>query len=299
MTTSLCLHWTGSGCRHGARPAASLVVLASLLLCWGCGGMGREIRQPTSDPSSRMKMSQADAELVDDWEGKRMEGQTRGDILTAEQQCNYWSGVRDGAPATFPGARRYAEVKADYDCEAAARWAAEERRREAERIEKEKATAAVAAGEIAENRCEAGNRELLERWMFLIKDAMVLRFGSDGRPKTFVFADQKLMVANPDGVALGLGDYLGGELHIFAFGNLPLTLEVFQSDGQAATLASPWAKQVKWRCSITGECISGDINDPPLPAYDDSKMVMAGSGEPLTLRVRGQGCSLVMVFRGL
>lgn len=296
MTIRACLPWTASGCRHDAARAASLILLASLLCGWGCG-IGREVRQPTSDRSSRIEMSQAEARQVDEWDAG--EGMVQGGMNTVDHRCKYWSGKRDGAPANLPGARRYAEAKAEFECEDAARWADQKRREEAERIEREKAAAVVATAEIAGNQCETGNRELMEQWMFFIKDAMVLRFGRDRRPKTFVFADQKLMVANPEGIALQFGDYLGGELHIFAFSILPVTLEVFHGDGQEVTLASPWADQIKWRCSITGDCIAFEPTDPPRPAYDASKMVLAGAGEALTLRVRGQGCSLLMIFRGL
>ena len=213
----------------------------------------------------------------------------------SRQACSHWSAVVSNDDYS-KRMQKYAQIRADIECAAAerAKLAAEEKRkREAEHMAQ---LQVWSEQELAQRSCVPDNAAMFEAWALFIKDAMKLRFDSSGQPKVFAFLGHDVVVADETGVDLQLSSWMSDELHLFAFGRLPVELEVRGASGTASTLTSPYENQVTYRCSFTGDCVMSKMGDPEAPEERASRVVLSRGDVGIT--VRGQGCVLVMGFSG-
>lgn len=272
-----------------AHARRSRVVLAFLALCSvitsGCG-LFMVHRQPGHSPDSRMLVLRSEADDIDRW-SSGMGG--------SQQACTHWQAIEPNEDYS-KRVRKYARIKAELECAAAERAAnahAEAQRREAEHLAQLRAWS---EDELAQGKCVPENAAMFQAWALFIKDAMKLRFDASGQPKIFSFVGHDMVVADESGVDLRLDTWMSDELHLFAFGRLPVELEVRDAAGTRSTLASPYENQVTYRCSFTGDCVMAQMGDPERPEERASRVVLARGGVGIT--VKGQGCVLVMGFAG-
>ena len=231
-----------------------------------------------------MLVLKSEADDIDRW------NQNMG---SRDQACRHWNTIAANEGHS-KRVRKYARIKAELECAAAERAAKAHKvaiRREKQHLAELEARAEQ---ELEQGTCAPENAEMFQAWALFIKDAMKLRFDDSGQPKVFSFVGHEVVVADDAGVELQLTSWMSSELHLFAFGRLPVELDVRDSTGSQSSLTSPWENQVTYRCSFTGDCIMSRAGDPEAPEQRTSRVVLS-QGE-VTLDVRGEGCVLVMGF---
>ncbi len=268
------------------RPLRFIVPLACLALV-GCG-LFTTHRQPLPDPSSRIRVTRAEADEIDRWNAV-------SSASSAEHGCAYWKEVQSAAPDPSPRVDEYLQIRVRAACAAAERYAVAKARREREEAEHLAALRELATRERREGVCTEENAAMLQRWAMFIKDAMKLRFDTAGQPKLFSFVDQRLLVVDERGLQFQLGAWFGSELHVFVFGRLPVSVDARTSDGTPMQLASPYEGQVTYRCTLGGDCVMSQYGDPAAPEHRASRVALTGD-RGLDVGVSGEGCVLIMAF---
>lgn len=275
----------------GRRLLGALLLVTFVGLLAPACGVFLTHRQPRADPASRVLVLRSEANEIDGWNATPVAND-------AERGCPFWQSLEavGGRSKRMQG---YLRVRTEHACTIAHHAALareEERRREEKRMAELRDRA---EREVTSGACSADNAAMLEAWALFIKDTMKLRFDTSRQAKWFTFVGHQVVVANEDGVSVQLNPWMTGELHLFAFGRLPVTLDVRASSGTPTTLASPWEKQVAYRCAINGDCLAAHATDPPTPEARASRVVLAQGSARFDIDVHGQGCVLVMGFAGI
>jgi hypothetical protein len=140
---------------------------------------------------------------------------------------------------------------------------------------------AIADEEIRSGRCRDDRYQKLQEFVGAARSHFEALGRSRGLP-LFRLTTHETAVARPggDGTDLSLKMTLGGEVHIIAVSYDAVKLQVRDGNGYAVEVGSPWIRLLQ----AYGFGLSG-------------RVVQAKSGEQLTVRTDGAGCTLVMAFR--
>ncbi len=147
---------------------------------------------------------------------------------------------------------------------------------------------ALTAGEAKSGTCDDGHKAALEKLLGDVETAMKSKNGEDGKPLG-------LQVVGKRTVALGAGPKStemavsgkGTEVHVLAFGAKEVSLDVLVGNAAATTMRSP---------------LAGGAPPLVLPkvgsvdAQADSRQVQMKPGQPLVVKLSGQGCVGVISF---
>jgi hypothetical protein len=162
---------------------------------------------------------------------------------------------------------------------------------EADKQKQAKALEDLTQGEVKGGECDADHKASMEKLMASVEDAMKAKAGDDGKPIGFTVVDKRTAVFGPDprNVQIKVTGR-GTEVHIMAFGSLPTSLDMMH-EGRAATVRSPAATELASKSSIEHPKF-GKVTE----AHVDSRIVDVKAGETLEIKVRGQGCGVLIAF---
>ena len=162
---------------------------------------------------------------------------------------------------------------------------------EAEKQKQAKALEELTQGEVKGGACDADHKASLEKLMAAVEDSMKARTGDDGKPISFTVVDKRTTVFGPDprNVQIKVSGR-GTEVHVMAFGPKELSLDMVH-DGRAATVRSPAAGEMAQKSPIEHPKF-GKVTEVQV----DSRVVDVKPGETLEIKVRGQGCGVLMAF---
>jgi hypothetical protein len=217
--------------------------------------------------------------------------------------CAFWKTQLGRVSPDERGLSEYVQRRRQHECDqsdASDKLGAEaEARDEKARIP----MVTLTASEVARGACEDAHRVALEKFAFSVKDAMKLRLDRDGHAHFLSLIDQQIFVATNEPKAFTHADILGGEVHVFLIGAMPVALEMTRRN-EPVMLTSPWQANPTSVDRLGGRREARPMNlphesfHPTLSVNVASRVVETRSGEPLTLRAKGQGCVLLMAFRG-
>lgn len=148
----------------------------------------------------------------------------------------------------------------------------------------------ITQAEVKSGECEGDHKAALEKAMSVIEDAVKAKNGDDGRPIGFTTVDKRVTVFGPDprNVQIKVSGR-GTEVHVIAFAPQMLSLDL-EHEGRAATVRSPMAAEMASKAP--DEHAKFGKQDLQV----DSRIVDVKAGETLQIKVRGQGCGILMAF---
>lgn len=190
-----------------------------------------------------------------------------------------------GATEEAKNPSRVPEVKAGDAGPAGVDKTAEAARRQFKAIEE------LTQGEVKGGACDPEHQASLEKLTSAVEEAMKVRAGDDGKPMGFTVIDKRTAVFGPDprNVQIKLTGR-GTEVHVMSLGVLPTSLDMIH-DGRAATVRSPAAAAMAQASPIV-HAKFGKVTDVQV----DSRVVQVMPGETLEIKVRGQGCGVLVAF---
>lgn len=159
--------------------------------------------------------------------------------------------------------------------------------------EKKKQAAAleeITQGEVKSGQCEDAHKAALEKAMATIEDAVKAKNGDDGKPIGFTTVDKRVTVFGPDprNVQIKVSGR-GTEVHVLAFAPEMLSLDL-EHEGRSATVRSPMAAEMASKAP--DEHAKFGKQDLQV----DSRIVDTKAGDTLQIKVRGQGCGILVSF---
>lgn len=132
---------------------------------------------------------------------------------------------------------------------------------------------AVLKKEIDSGRCTDARYEVVSTHVSDVRER--------ARSMDFDLLGHEVVVAKPEGTAVDVTSWLGGELHIFSVAFEPVTIEARDSQDYEMKAKSFFERAVAFG---TG-------------APSDSRVLQARSGEKVKVTVKGRGCTLVVALR--
>lgn len=148
----------------------------------------------------------------------------------------------------------------------------------------------ITSGEVKSGNCEDAHKAALEKAMGAIEDAVKAKNGDDGKPIGFTTVDKRVTVFGPDprNVQIKVSGR-GTEVHVLAFAPEMLSLDL-EHEGRAATVRSPMAAE------MAGKSADEHPKFGKAELQVDSRIVDTKAGDTLQIKVRGQGCGILMAF---
>lgn len=159
--------------------------------------------------------------------------------------------------------------------------------------EKKKQAAAreeITQAEAKSGQCEDAHKAALEKAMSVIEDAVKAKNGDDGKPIGFTTVDKRVAVfgSDPRNVQIKVAGR-GTEVHVLAFAPEPLSLDL-EHEGKSATVRSPMASD------MASKSPDEHAKFGKAELQVDSRIVDTKAGDTLQIKVRGQGCGILMAF---
>jgi len=140
--------------------------------------------------------------------------------------------------------------------------------------------------------CDPDTKAALEKLLADVETAMKAKNGEDGKPLAMQTVGKRVLAlgSNAKGVELSVSGR-GTELHVLAFGLRDVSLDVLAGKSAASTLRSPHQRTAVTPLVIDVPKI-GKITEVPT----DSRQVQIKVGEPLEVKLTGQGCAGMISF---
>ncbi|MDB4940640.1 MAG: hypothetical protein JWP97_174 [Labilithrix sp.] len=155
------------------------------------------------------------------------------------------------------------------------------------------ALATLTAGEAKSGTCDPGHQAALEKLLAEVEEGMKGRTGEDGKPLG-------LQVVGKRTVALGSAARAtevavsgkGTELHVLAFGANEVSLDVLVGTTAATTMRSPFQRSATPKPPSLDIPRVGTVTD----VQSDSRVVRIKPGQPVVVKLSGQGCAALVSF---
>jgi hypothetical protein len=193
-----------------------------------------------------------------------------------------------GGGAANEGPKNASDVTAnkpkDDPAEAAKKAAEEEKKKQAAALEE------ITQAEVKSGQCDTDAKAALDKLMTSIEEAMKSKSDEAGKPIGFTTMDKRSLVFAPDPRTISVKvSGKGTQVHVLALSVEPVSLDMMH-EGKAATVRSPFASEMASK---------GPIEHPKYGKVDaqvDSRIVDVKPNETLEVKVRGQGCGILMSF---
>jgi len=159
--------------------------------------------------------------------------------------------------------------------------------------QKAAAIAQLTAGEAKSGQCDAEHKAALEKLLETVEAGMKSKNGDDGKPLAFQVVGKRVVALGPNarGVELTVTGK-GTDLHVLAYGVNEISMDVLAGTTAATTLRSPFQR------SSTPTPLSLDVPKvgPVTELQSDSRQVVIKPGQPLEVKLTGQGCAGLISF---
>lgn len=147
---------------------------------------------------------------------------------------------------------------------------------------------ALTAGEAKSGTCDEAHKAALEKLLGDVENAMKSKSGEDGKPLGLQVVGKRTAAlgAGPKSTEMAVSGK-GTEVHVLAFGAKEVSLDVLVGNAAATTMRSP---------------LAGGAPPLVLPkigsvdAQTDSRQVQIKPGQPLVVKLSGQGCVGLISF---
>ncbi len=160
---------------------------------------------------------------------------------------------------------------------------------------KEAAIEALTEQEAKSGACDPAHQAALEKLLGSIEIAMKSRAGEGGKALEIQTVEKQIVALSSRSRSIRLTvSGRGTELDVFVLGVRDVTLDVLANGTPSTTMRSPFQATLTAASPPTIELptIAG-----PIELRSDSRQVQITPGQPLELRLGGQGCAIAAAFR--
>jgi hypothetical protein len=152
---------------------------------------------------------------------------------------------------------------------------------------------ALVAGEAKSGACDAGHQAALEKLLADVEAGMKTKTSEDGKPLEFQLVAKRVLPLGSAAKQIEMAvTGKGTEVHVLAFGAHTVGLDVLVGTAAATTLRSPYQR------SATAAPPTLDL--PKIGVVDelqsDSRQVTIKPGQPIVVKVSGEGCAALVAF---
>jgi hypothetical protein len=148
----------------------------------------------------------------------------------------------------------------------------------------------LTAGEAKSGTCSEGHKAALEKLLSDLEAAMKTRTSDDGKPLDLDVIGKKVVAlgASPKATEMTVSGR-STELHVLAFGARDISMDVLVGNAAASTRRSP-------HTSVAAKSI--DVpNVGVVDVQTDSRWTDITPGQPLVVKLSGEGCAALVTFR--
>jgi hypothetical protein len=162
-----------------------------------------------------------------------------------------------------------------------------------DKAQKAAAVDALVAGEAKSGACDEGHKAALEKLLADVEAGMKAKNGDDGKPLGLQLVTKRVVALGSAAKSMELTvTGRGTEVHVLAFGVRDVSLDVLVGTAAATTLRSPFQR------SATPSAPSLEL--PKIGVVDelqsDSRQVTIKPGQPIVVKMTGQGCAALVSF---
>jgi len=161
------------------------------------------------------------------------------------------------------------------------------------KAEKAAAVDALVLGEAKSGTCDEGHKAALEKLLADVEAGMKAKNGDDGKPLGLQVVTKRVVALGSAAKSMELTvTGRGTEVHVLAFSVRDVSLDVLVGTAAATTLRSPFQR------SATPSAPSLEL--PKIGVVDelqsDSRQVTIKPGQPIVVKMTGQGCAALVSF---
>lgn len=151
----------------------------------------------------------------------------------------------------------------------------------------------LTAEEAKSGACDAEHKASLEKLLDAVEAGMKAKNGDDGKPLGLSTVGKRVLALGPNarGVQMTVTGK-GTEVHVLAYGVKEISMDVLAGTTAATTLRSPHQRSATTSPMSIDVPKAGTITD----VQSDSRQVSIKPGQPLEVKLTGQGCAGLVTF---
>ncbi len=152
---------------------------------------------------------------------------------------------------------------------------------------------ALAAGEAKSGTCDDGHKAALDKLLGDVENGMNAKRGEDGKPLGLQLVGKRVVALGPGGKSMEMAvSGRGTEVHVMAFGVKDVSLDVLVGNAAATTMRSPFQSSATTTPLGLELPKIGVMNE----VQSDSRQVTIKPGQPIVVKLSGQGCVGLISF---
>jgi len=152
---------------------------------------------------------------------------------------------------------------------------------------------ALAAGEARSGTCDEGHKAALEKLLTEIENGMKAKTGEDGKPLDLQLVGKRVVPLGAGAKQMEMAvSGRGTEVHVLAFGVKEVSLDVLVGNTAATTMRSPFQRSATPAPLAIDLPKIGTVTD----VQSDSRQVQIKPGQPIVVKLSGQGCVGLVSF---
>lgn len=147
--------------------------------------------------------------------------------------------------------------------------------------------------EAKSGQCDAEHKASIEKLLAAVEAGMKAKNGDDGKPLNLQLVGKRVLALGPNakGVEMTVSGK-GTEVHVMAFGVKEISMDVLAGTTAATTLRSPYQRSATAAPPSIDVPKAGTVTD----IQSDSRQVSIKPGQPLEVKLTGQGCAGLVTF---
>jgi hypothetical protein len=149
----------------------------------------------------------------------------------------------------------------------------------------------LTSDEAKSGNCDADHKAALEKLLADVEAGMKAKNGDDGKPLGMQVVGKRVLALNSNakGVEMSVTGK-GTELHVLAYGLKDVSMDVLAGTTAATTLRSPHQRSATASPMTLEVPKIGKVTE----LMSDSRQVVIKPGQPLEVRLTGQGCAAMI-----
>lgn len=152
---------------------------------------------------------------------------------------------------------------------------------------------ALTVDESKKGACDDGHKAALEKLLADVEAGMKTKVGDDGKPLGFQLVGSRVIPLGSASKSIEMAvSGRGTEVHVLAFGVRDVSLDVLVGKEAATTLRSPFQRSATATPPTLDLAKIGKVTD----VQSDSRQVTIKPGQPIVVRLSGQGCAGLVSF---
>lgn len=146
----------------------------------------------------------------------------------------------------------------------------------------------MTADEAKSGTCDPANQAAVDKVLADVEASMKGKTDDDGKPVTMQLVGKKVLALGPNAKQFEMSvTGRGTEVHVMGFGAKEISMDVLVGKDPATTMRSP----------LVAKGVALDVaNVGKVDAQYDSRQVGMKPGQPIVVKVTGQGCAGIISF---